>query len=221
MPVAGHQPDVPVPADTVDHQRSFRRRVFLLLAGGYRKLDASSYQDSKEDTITQRLQEAIESYVEAADAPRWAIHFDVVDQRRYAASGVTGTARSILDLVFLRTQRGPRPRFTFEAKRLYEKSGEKKYLGPDGLGAFIDGSYRREDNKAGMLGYVQNHTPVVWAAKIEQGMKSEAKSLAVSTGGNWQATSLAPDLQFTYRSRHDRPSVGRQITMYHVLLPFN
>lgn len=220
MPIADRQPAASAPADTSDHQRSFRVHVFTLVAVAYGKLDAKSHQRSDEDTITQRLTEAIDAYVEEGNAPRWAIHFWATDQRKDGSSGATGKGRPVLDLSIGRTQRGPRPRFTFEAKRLYDRSGERQYLGSEGLGAYVDGTYRREDDEAGMLGYVQRDSPSNWAARIEQEMKSKAASLAVCPGGGWQAVSIVADLPHSYLSRHDRRAVGRRITMYHVLLAF-
>ena len=220
MPIADRQPAASAPADTSDHQRSFRVHVFTLVAVAYGKLDAKSHQRSDEDTITQRLQEQIEGFVVASDAPRWAIHFWATDQRKDSSSGATGKGRPVLDLSIGRTQRGPRPHFTFEAKRLYERSGEQEYLGSEGLGAYVDGTYRREDDEAGMLGYVQRDSAKDWAARIEQEMKAKAASLAVCPGGGWQAVSVVADLPHTYLSRHERRAVGSWITMYHVLLVF-
>ncbi|MGD0092814.1 MAG: hypothetical protein ABSE73_23125 [Planctomycetota bacterium] len=194
--------------------------MFAILEAAYGKLDFMSHQGSDEDTITQRLQEGAEEFVTASDAPSWAVHFDVVDQRKDNSSGAIGKERPILDLVFTRVLRGHRPRFTFEAKRLYGNSGAGKYLGMEGLGAYLDGTYRQDDDEAGMLGYVQSDTPANWAAKIEHEMTASAESLAVCPGGAWQAVFLAPGLQFSYRSRHEGPAVGAPITMYHVLLAF-
>jgi hypothetical protein len=194
--------------------------VFALIAVAYGGLNAKSYQASDEDKITQELQQAVQKFVEASDAPIWAIHFKAVDQRRDSSSGATGKHRPILDLLLTRTQRGCHPRFSFEAKRLYQKSGEKEYLGADGLGAYLDGTYRPEDDEAGMLGYVQEDTPADWADRLGKEMKANEKQLAVSPGGSWKTFPLVSALPFTFRSGHNRCSTGKQITMYHVLLAF-
>lgn len=44
----------------------------------------------------------------------------------------------------------PRPRFCFEAKCLNRIAGVAEYLGPDGLGQFITGSYAANDPQADM-----------------------------------------------------------------------
>lgn len=206
--------------DISDYRRSFRRHVFHILAVAYDHFDCKSFQNSDEDTITQRLQERGQEFVEAQDAPRWAVHFEVIDQRRHGSAGQTGKRRPILDLLFSRTQRGTHPRFTFEAKRLYEKSGEAEYVGGEGLTAYVDGTYRREDDEAGMLGYVQSDNLDNWAARISKEMTNRATSIGISAGNGWRAVTIARGLTHTYYSRHDRTTVGRSIAMFHILLSF-
>lgn len=208
------------PTDTEDYQRSFRRGVFNILSMAYAGLDAKSHEQSDEDTITQGLQERAQEFIESAHAPRWAYHFEVIDQRRDGSAGATGKRRPILDLLFVRTQRGRRPRFSFEAKRLYGNSGASEYIGTEGLKAYVDGTYRCDDDEAGMLGYVQSDTPENWAGKIKKTMTASPASVAVCPGHGWRRVSIARGLKHTYYSRHDRSSVGRQIAMYHTLLSF-
>jgi len=220
MPITNRDQPEPVTTDTLDYQRSFRAHVFAILEAAYGALDSKSQQDCDEDTITQRLQEGAQAFVESVNAPPWAEHFEIVDQRKDNSSGASGKNRPILDLVFTRTQRGRRPRFTFEAKRLYEKSGEREYLGREGIGAYVDGTYRRDDGEAGMLGYVQKDSPAEWADKITAVLASNPKGLDICQGGEWRSVVLARNLPFAYQTRHARKSIGTEITMYHVLLLF-
>ena len=115
----------------------------------------------------------------------------------------------------------PRARLRFEAKRLGPNHSASVYLGGEGMQRFLDGRYARCDPIAGMLGYVQAGTPGDWALKIEQAISKKAARLGLRNSSPWRAEQLAEGLEFTYCSRHDRPTIGHPIEIFHTLLPFN
>ena len=135
--------------------------------------------------------------------------------------GRRGKRRRRVDLAFVRTQHGPRPRFQVEAKRLYCPASLGDYLGEDGLQRILNGDYAAEHPDAGMLGYVQRDTPDAWATRLEERLGQAGCVHAVREGGEFQPASPSRELSHTYRSCHDRSSVGFPVDIYHTLLVFN
>ena len=115
----------------------------------------------------------------------------------------------------------PRARLCFEAKRLDPNHGTSDYLGSEGLERYLDGRYARDEMAAGMLGYAQAGNPADWGVKIGQAMTRDAGKVGLLKSSPWRSAQLAPELPFTYRSGHERPTVGAPIEIFHTLLLFN
>lgn len=207
-----------------DHFRAlFRRRVFSLLYWGYQRLDAAEYQASEETDITGELRDAVQQVLEdrALPPPSWARAFFIREEDPLSSPHRKGKRRKRIDLQFEFSAPHARVRFDIEAKRLSKGNSEVgEYLGPKGLGEFIAGNYASGDLDGGMLGYVQTGTPEEWAVKIEAGMTKRKSELLVLTGGSWRAVELASGLQHCYSSAHQRPTVGKPISIFHSLLDF-
>lgn len=214
-----------------EHRRSARRKqtfrdAFLrncheLLAMGYARMDAASFQTEEETAITGALVLAMNATLESSDAPLWVAHFVVLDDPPVNAPGRTGKRRRRVDIEVQRSQRGRRPRFQFEAKRLYKSGSVTAYLGSDGLGLFLAGEYAAGHPDAGMLGYVQHGDSLDWAGKIEQRLRGNRRDYRVSEGGDFKRQTLTPTLDSTYCSKHDRVAPADPITIFHALLLFN
>jgi hypothetical protein len=116
---------------------------------------------------------------------------------------------------------GAKPRFRFEAKRLTSGRSVTAYLGKDGLQMYIRGEYAADQDDAGMLGYVQTGEPTAWAAQLEARLKEKPVQYAVCTGGHWTSCSLTSEIPLTFRSVHDRLSIGRPLVVFHTLLDFS
>ncbi len=127
----------------------------------------------------------------------------------------------MLDLHLECSERCPRTRFAFEAKRLNRTGAAAVYLGDDGLGRFVAGHYGRGDFAAGMLGFVQTGEPDKWAAVIEAKLRFESRKYSVSHGSRWERVSIVKGPEHTYRSNHNRAALGVPITIYHTLLLFH
>ena len=112
-----------------------------------------------------------------------------------------------------------RTRFCFEAKRLGKHHRVGKYLGEKGTGCFLCGAYARDDDQAGMLGYVQAGTPQQWADKIEAELRKNPSRYSVPEHGQFGSVQIVDGLDHTYRSSHERLSVGRPVSIFHTLLP--
>ncbi len=194
---------------------SFRRHVFVLVKMAYERLPAANFQAAEEPDITGELAREVEEILEEANAPEWMEHFDVHDDPPQNTTHRKGKYRPRIDLYIVRTQRGKRPRFYFEAKRLSKGKtylgtfqSKKTYLGQEGLGMFINGIYAPNSREAGMLGYVQTGTVAEWHKDCQQRL-GKIECVPVK---------LADDLE-VFHSIHKRKAIG-MIDIYHLFLVF-
>jgi len=210
-------------SDSTDHFRALlRHHAFSLLHLGYERLDAQAFQASEETDITGELKVAMRGVLGDRTSPRkpWMRLLWVCEEEPLSSLNRRGKRRKCIDLQ-IEFSAHRRVCFDIEAKRLSKgKCNVGDYLGSEGLGEFVAGNYANADPDGGMLGYVQTGTPDEWVGKIEAGMAKRKADLHVSTDGHWQATKLASDPKGCYRSTHDRPSVGKPITIFHLLLDF-
>lgn len=204
-----------------EHRRAFLRHCHDLIAMGYERLDAPSLQAAEETEITGDLVDRIRAVTEDPASPRWVAHYECADDPPITTSGRRGKRRRRVDLAFVRTQHGPRPRFQVEAKRLYCPASLGEYLGKDGLQRILNGDYAAEHPDAGMLGYVQSDAPAAWATKLEKRLGQVGGEFAVRDAGEFQQVTVSRQRSHTYRSRHDHSSVGSPVDIYHTLLTFN
>ena len=221
MPVSAISPRF-APQDNDAYRNTFRRHVFGILSGGYGRLNCSKYQAEQEPAITGELVRGMREFVEAPSAPTWATRYAIHDDPPInSGGGRLGKKRLRFDIQFERTCAGKRPRYGFEAKRLSGSSfGVKKYLEKEGLGAFLDGNYAAEEVEAGMIGYIQSDSESEWVCKIEQGMKDRKSALQFCSDGEWKEECVVKQLPFCFRTRHKRPTVKREISVYHLMLLF-
>ena len=132
-----------------------------------------------------------------------------------------GKRRRKVDLRVDSSLSRPRTRFSFEAKRLGKHHPVGKYLGEDGMGCILTGAYARDDDEAGMLGYVQSRTLQQWADKIRSTLETDPSRYNMPKHGRFSSVEIVDGLDHTYRSNHDRPFVGRRVSIFHTLLQFN
>lgn len=136
---------------------------------GYDRMESSKFASSEEEDITGQLTNSMQEALQSDSAPRWCSNFWANDEVRVNDSSRLGKSRLRLDIEIVQHQRGRRPKLRFEAKRLIGNDGAREYLGPKGLGCFLDGGYAKEDSIVGMLGYIQNgttdsHATSIWRA---------------------------------------------------------
>lgn len=202
------------------YRSAFRRRCHDLLAIGYAKLDAASFQKKEEPVISGELVLAINESIESQEAPSWAAHFIVLDDPPVNALRRSGKRRRRVDFEMIKTLRGPRPRFHFEAKRLHRSDSVSEYLGPKGIELLLNGEYAADQPDAGMLGYVQNGEPRAWAGKIGTKLRADREKYRMKDGDDFEEQQLTSALKDTYLSKHDRPAVGKPIAIFHTFLWF-
>ena len=208
--------------DREDYRRAFRKQVFQLLQWGYNRLNASEYQAAEEEDITGELAKKINAILEDRTFPEWVGRFCVHEEYRINVPGRKGKRRNRLDIVVVRTQCGPRPRFPFEAKRLSAGTHPiGKYLGPKGLGQFLTGDYGRDVSEGGMLGYVQSHTPDYWAQKAKEKINNAPGDYHIYQDGFWINEKILEGLAPCYRSIHHRLLGKSPISIFHCFFVFN
>lgn len=200
-------------------RRVFVRRVHQLVQLGYDRLTPSAYGKAEEPSITGDLVEAIDNVLSERGQP-WMIVFSVHDDPPENDGRRKGKRRRRVDVRIDSGAFRPRARFRFESKRLGRRHSVKVYLGAEGLGCFLRGDYAREDDQAGMLGYVQSGNLGEWGNRIAQELAKTPALYAVdpetplSLGATWSTGSQA------YHSRHYRTAVGRPVFIDHILLIF-
>ena len=195
---------------------SLRRHAHQLIAAGYALLTPSVYATWKEPDITGELCRAMSDYMASDDAPGWIIQYALRDDPKLNVPGKHGESRPRIDIELERVQRGPRPLFRFEAKRLGPNHPVGKYLGSEGLGAFLTGYYPLTHPEAGMLGYIQERDIPHWCHALKAALAANADQRL--TAGGMTEDKQAPGLA-TWRTQH-QDTQGDTISLWHSLLLF-
>ena len=203
------------------YDRAFVTWVHTVLAEGYARLKHGDFADSEEEAITGKLVQAMEQWLDDSRTPEWAGLFSVHEDPPVHDEELKGKRRRRVDIRLDYTGTSPRVRFCFEAKRLGSDHGVSIYLGNEGLGRFLDGSYARDCPAAGMLGYVQQGVPAQWATKIAQTIGAPGNPHRLAASGAWRKMAVVRQLDCTYWSAHERLGASRPIGIYHTLLLFN
>jgi hypothetical protein len=204
----------------VAYWASLRKHAHELIAMGYQELHAADFENSQEPDITGELVRAMREILERETAPDWAEYYAIPEDPPLNVPSKQGTSRPRVDIEFERVKRGKRPRLRFEAKRLGRRHGVTTYLGVDGLGCFTSGKYPLTHPEAGMLGYVQSHGEVTWAARIEAALKQAPDTYAVVGDERGTLHPITPHLSHTYRSKHHCQRSEEDIDIFHILLRF-
>lgn len=200
------------------YRQVFVTRVHQLLDLACRRSDPKAFAGYQETAITGEFVRLMDEIIDDPVSPRWARHFSVHDDPPVNAKGRLGRSRKRLDIKVVSAQRLPRSRFSFEAKRLGNDHPTTGYLGGEGLGCFLSGDYAREEPDAGMLGYIQTETADIWAKRISDDIASAAKALSLVAGHAWKHQPFRGGPVHTYVTRHERPSIGKSVDIYHTLL---
>lgn len=204
-------------ANTPEFREAFVRKCHRLVGMAYLRLDRASLRNAEETEITGELVRTMEELLDAIPPPRGMRNLVVVDDPPQNSGG---RKRLRVDIEVRAIEVGPKPCFRFEAKRIRSNRSVAAYLGKDGLQMYIRGQYAAEQEEAGMLGYIQTGDSVIWATQIDSRLKANSADHAVSAGGEWTRFSIAIEIPMTFRSVHDRVSVGRPITIFHSFLTF-
>jgi hypothetical protein len=185
------------------------------------------YATTIEPVISGEIRRHIREFLDEGPIEGWMRFFtplneDPVDEtpKTLTTKRHTDDDRRLLDLHLECSERCPRIRFAFEAKRFNRTGAVGIYLSEEGLGRFIAGHYAKNDFAAGMLGYVQVGKADQWANAINKNLTRTPRRYSVSSSHIWTRAFIKKGPEHTYRSHHERRSLKRPITIYHTLLPF-
>jgi hypothetical protein len=208
-------------SNTAEYRRVFVTRVHQLLQLGYSRLNAKTCVKEEETSITGFLAEAMDNVIDDPASARWVRHFNVHDDPPINDSGDRkGKRRRRIDIKLVSSERWPRSRFSFEAKRLGKTSPLSEYLGTKGIGCFIAGQYASQEPDGGMLGYIQAGTIDEWQTQLKSKFDNATEELALCAGNSWKKHAFRSGPDYTFRSRHVRRTLGREIDIYHTLFVF-
>lgn len=205
-----------------DYEQLFLRRVHELVKLGYDRLSPQAYTTAEETVITGDLVEAIASLLEYPNKA-WMRFYRVYDDppinEPIHAARRTGKRRRRVDIKLDSSEVSPYTHFYFEAKRLGKRNPVSRYLGANGLGCFLSGSYAGTERRGGMLGYVQADDEHTWAAKIDKALVSSPQSFGLQVkSSHFRLCPIIAELHYTYVSEHRRTTDGTRMKIYHSLL---
>jgi len=198
------------------YQHSFLQRAHCLLQCAYQNLASRDFCNAQEDVITGELCKHMSFLTEDQPSAGWMRHFSVHDQYPVhdipAAEGSirTGKRRPKVDIRLVQKTRVPNIGMAIEAKRICRSDSVSKYIGDDGIGAFVCGEYGRTESFGSMLAYVQSHSIAHWLPKV---------SAKLDKANAWQAQCWADGPSTGFQSTHSRHS-GDSITLFHSFFDF-
>lgn len=205
------------------YRSAFVRNCMALIVRSHSNVNRNSLQTAEEPHITGEIVKAARNLLEHENAEPWMEHLEVLDDPPQNLSDRYGKARPRIDIEFVQTMHGRRPRFHVEAKRLYRSDSVSEYFGAAGVQMFLDGTYASGWTSAGMIGYVQSETCSTWLGRLAHGLvtrRTQLKACADRPGletVGW----IGDGLDSVQSSCHDRTttSIG-QIELFHLLLDF-
>jgi hypothetical protein len=204
------------------YRPAFVKNCLELIVRAREELASTPLTSEEEPSITGLLVERAKAIIESDNAEDWMEHLCVLDDPpQNDQPRRRGKRRPRIDIEFEVARRGKRPRFHVEAKRLYRPDSLTEYMGPTGLGMFLDGAYASVWPSAAMLGYVQNRTCADWLADLIGRLFAAEALLRLCTSNralsspNWET----PGLEQVRTSCHTRtPEHLGAIQVFHLLL---
>ncbi len=215
-------PDAPSEAQQTAYRLAFIRHCLILMVQAHQRLKRHSLATAEEPHITGELVKNAKALIESPEAASWMDHIEVLDDPPQDAPNRYGKKRPRIDIEFVTTGQGKRPRFLIEAKRLYRSDSVSEYFAAGGLQMFVRGAYAAEWQSAGMLGYVQSGTCVAWLERLATGFADRRTELGCEDSPQWEAAALGDQaLESVRLSRHQRTLQHlSRIEIFHLLLDF-
>ncbi|MFN8454825.1 MAG: hypothetical protein U0401_09185 [Anaerolineae bacterium] len=197
--------------------QKFRIQAHQLIAWGYQDaLHEIRTCNGEETSITGFIAEAIDDRFCVLDCPRWCNHYSVHDDPPVKKEGRSGKGRPRTDII-LRANFSGRPAYVFEAKRLQKNRYEVgRYANEEGMGCFTSGLYASRYDEAAMIGYVQSGSLLYWQDKLKRKIEKDKSKLRLRT--SQRDAKVIDTFPLEWISEHERDSIGRPITIYHILL---
>jgi len=209
-----------------DFENRFFAHIRLLLDQGYLAMGKNDCWQKNEETISGDLREAIDSILDDP-SESWMSCYQVENEkpvqqhwRPKAERTREGKSRQKIDLELSTAEKIPRRRFSIEAKLLRDSHSISAYVGDSGIGCFVNGEYARDENAAGMAGYIQTRTLQDWTSGIEEKMEEKRKEIRLVSSPAWGQTSHQVASASVMASEHGRIDSLRNIDLLHFFLDF-
>lgn len=190
---------------------AFIAAVFQVVGRAYAVLRRRSLAGLDEVAITGELVDALRRIVERETFPPWGFLLSIHDDPPVHGTGQRkkGNSRRRIDVQIEQVHIGPRPRFSFEAKRLREGDAKavSRYIGADGLGCFVGAQYAAEANVGGMLAYLESGDSSKWVKRLGTAI-AERPASRTEADCHWETPSFSPRGIPCRNSRHKRQTLG-------------
>jgi hypothetical protein len=202
------------------YSETFCQRAHQLLAWAYADVRSRLNVEMIEPSITGLLADAIDARLQDPKTPKSYQHYYVGDQPPVSPNGEFGNDRLRLDVRIGTTKFRPNPRFIFEAKCLKTRTSTiGKYVGEDGMGAFLSGEYGKGHPNAAMLGLIQNRDVKYWHGELYRSFHEDktASSPKLRICKYLSAITVISDINDELESSHSRND-DTIIRIFHVFL---
>lgn len=200
------------------HLEAMRLHAHQLLSWAHADTCSVLHDELDEPSITGLLGDAMRARLDAPQTPPEYNLYEIGDQVPISPAGQRGNARLRLDLCVIRTGVKPRLRYIYEAKRLRTNSfpiGE--YVGPAGIGDFLECRYGQGCPEALMVGLFQNRDAGYWQSELHRsfGAADAGRHLAILDG--LAPVKILESLPAELKSLHRRADASA-ILLFHVFL---
>jgi len=203
---------------SAEFQNRFVRDAHILVAEGYSRLAPETLAKKSEEAISGAIVQHAEDWLAEPSTPVWTQHYFIKPEVPERLSPHEGKRRPRIDIYVESSALRPRPRFAFEAKRLYRRDSIASYVGTDGLGAFLDGTYVPDVLAAAMVAFVQNPQFAACVDQVRDKVDEDRARYGVARWGSiWTSEMLDARLGPTWITRHTR-HLGTRIDIYHSFL---
>lgn len=208
----------PTLAVAAEFQNRFVRDAHILVAEGYSRLAPETLAKKSEEAISGAIVQHAEDWLDEPSTPSWTQCYFIKPEIAERLSPQEGRHRPRIDIYVESSAARPRPRFAFEAKRMYRSDSIAAYVGPEGLGAFVDGTYVPDAPAAAMLGFVQDPQFAACVSQLRDKVDENRAGYGVARWGSvWASSTLDARLGPTWITHHTR-LVGTPVAIYHSFL---
>jgi hypothetical protein len=197
----------------------FIRDAHRLVAEGYARLDPATLTKKSEEAISGRIVDEVKAWFDQKETPAWTESYFITSESPEKSDKREGKRRPRIDIFVECSKRRPCAGFAFEAKRFYRSDSVAQYVGPKGLGAFLNGTHASGAPSAGMLGFVQKGSKDGHIEKVCEKLGAERNLHGLAEKGDvWRAMSLDDRLGMTWVSHHERAAPQPTMKIYHSFL---
>src|ERR1035441_6829644 len=124
--------DIPSDDQQTAYRMAFVRNCLILIVHAHERLDTHALATAEEPHITGELVKSARGLIESPEAEPWMEHIEVLDDPPQNTPNRYGKKRPRIDIEFVTTGRGKRPRFLIVLKRLCRPDSVSEYFASGG-----------------------------------------------------------------------------------------